>query len=220
MRCGRRAGLGLGLGARHRQVLAVRGRLCSSSAPAAGDDPFTALFPRLASLPPDRLKVVAGHFHLILEDGFAPGEHTWNFGSSFEDNVFDALGHKWLVDFELTRNAAIDVSTVGGGTFRRFTLQRLTRGHPLPIKAVCTLEDAAGGAREVTAEFYSPLQQEEGLIEERFELLRVSEADADVQDGAIDPENLSSIAVTLSLAPEAVPVLVNEMFDHATQTAP
>eukprot|EP01064_Diplonema_japonicum_P024523 TRINITY_DN3510_c3_g1_i1.p1 TRINITY_DN3510_c3_g1~~TRINITY_DN3510_c3_g1_i1.p1 ORF type:complete len:221 (+),score=35.60 TRINITY_DN3510_c3_g1_i1:37-663(+) len=187
----------------------------------ASDDPFQNLFPELAGLSEDRFKVAAGHFHLILEDGWQPETHKWEFSKDLSDNLFTASGHQWVVDFELTRRASLDSETnsMTGGTFRRYTLRRLTRGHPLPIKVVSVLTDKNGATRQAEELFYTPLQQQDGIVSENFEIMRVAETDSDVKEGEIDVQNLVSIEVTVQVYPRAIPQLVDMLYQQHANSA-
>eukprot|EP01061_Rhynchopus_euleeides_P026299 TRINITY_DN4302_c0_g1_i1.p1 TRINITY_DN4302_c0_g1~~TRINITY_DN4302_c0_g1_i1.p1 ORF type:complete len:188 (+),score=67.70 TRINITY_DN4302_c0_g1_i1:32-565(+) len=156
---------------------------CFCTPPAsASQDPFAHLFPELSQLAPDRLKVAAGHLHLVAEDGWGAGEFTWNIAESFDNCVFTAAGHQWQLDLAIRREASPDMQegTMTGATFRIYSLRRLTPGHPIPIRVVATLKDSTGGSKCETNDFYTPLQSD-AVDEESFEVLRFSELDKEYQ---------------------------------------
>ena len=194
-------------------AVAISRRNCS-------EDPYRSLFPELSSLSPAEMRTAAGHFHLVMQDAWEGGSHTWEF-SNLGDNVFDACGHKWTLDFKLVREPSVDevTNSITGGTYRIYILTRLTRGHPIPIQADVTLQDDKGGKIQRTSSFYTPLQQNpESIISESFEILRVScEADTAAFDGTIDVENLSSVTVTVSVCPQVIPKLISQINTQMSQ---
>eukprot|EP01060_Flectonema_neradi_P014554 TRINITY_DN21191_c0_g1_i1.p1 TRINITY_DN21191_c0_g1~~TRINITY_DN21191_c0_g1_i1.p1 ORF type:complete len:217 (+),score=27.24 TRINITY_DN21191_c0_g1_i1:67-717(+) len=188
-----------------RPISSVSRRWCS-------DDPYQSLFPELCELTPAEMKITAGHFHLIMQDAWQEGTYTWEFGK-LDENIFDACGHKWMLDFSLVREPSIDEEThsITGGTYRVYVLTRLTPGHPIPIKSEVTLTDSSGGELKKSASFYTPLQQHpDSLINETFEILRVS-CEADTAAYNLDVENLASMTVTVSVCPQIVPKLISKL---------
>eukprot|EP01061_Rhynchopus_euleeides_P026300 TRINITY_DN4302_c0_g1_i2.p1 TRINITY_DN4302_c0_g1~~TRINITY_DN4302_c0_g1_i2.p1 ORF type:complete len:140 (+),score=44.42 TRINITY_DN4302_c0_g1_i2:422-841(+) len=95
----------------------------------------------------------------------------------------------------------------------RYSLRRLTPGHPIPIRVVATLKDSTGGSKCETNDFYTPLQSD-AVDEESFEVLRFSELDKEYQK-TLDPEKITELHVSLAVYPNLIPRLVDEMFNAA-----
>eukprot|EP00754_Rhynchopus_humris_P049959 Rhum_TRINITY_DN8670_c0_g1::Rhum_TRINITY_DN8670_c0_g1_i1::g.29256::m.29256 len=185
-------------------------------------DPFASLFPGLNKLSPDRLKVAAGHLHLIVEDGWEGDSFTWNFAENLSDSVFPAAGHQWHLDFDIKREPSVDLQAneITGATFRIYTLKRLTRGHPIPIRVQTVLKDSEGGEKSAERFFYTPLQaQSPSMIEEKFEILRLSELDEEFIKETIDVDKLASLTVKVQLCPQLVPELVDALYNEAEKAA-
>ena len=131
---------------------------------------------------------------------------------------------------------------------RSYTLKRLTRGHPIPIRVQTVLKDSDGGEKSSERFFYTPLQaQSPSMIEEKFEILRLSELDEEfikvwgwdrtprartavsvgdclcfhehTAQETIDVDKLASLTVKVQLCPQLVPELVDALYNEAEKAA-